>query len=112
MGWCTMESSRRRFGVTSSGFVADKEMLAAGVKELAHFDPRNDSMEVCAELVFLAMLEVMEAKMALSRETCCAANQPSESRPPDTSTVRPSVLDRREGRTGPGADKHRSPPAS
>jgi hypothetical protein len=69
----------RRFGVTSSGFILDEEVLAAGVKELVHFDPREDSMEVCAELVFLAMLEVMEEKMALSRGLGCAASPLSES---------------------------------
>jgi hypothetical protein len=73
-----MTESPRKFGVTSSGFVVDEEVLAAGVKELVHFDPREDSMEVCAELVFLAMLEVMEEKMALSRGHGCAAFPLSE----------------------------------
>jgi hypothetical protein len=101
-----MNDSSRRFGVTSSGFIVDEEVLSAGVKELVHFDPREDSMEVCAELVFLAMLEVMEAKMALSRDSRYAATPPSESRPPDKSTVGPSVPDRQEDRIDPEGDKH------
>ncbi len=85
-----MAESPRKFGVTSSGFVVDEEVLAAGVKELVHFDPREDSMEVCAELVFLAMLEVMEEKMALSRGPGCAASPLSESTRSHTDASRPS----------------------